>query len=209
MFTKNIKPGEFLREVNHYQVQSVDMDSNKVVLIREGNGKKTEVTVSLESIDDMTSCDQYDKTVMVTKEDSKSGNPGIRSIFSSIPKGEFFTVVFKEDDTKKSDKAIKKERLDKIDEISKKIEAIKKSKKGVAKSAMTEISNLINNPISETIPGQERTLRGYKDNMESNDGLYLVRDLDISDKTKNYRNVNIRTIKSLIYNGTKYEVKTK
>lgn len=55
--------------------------------------------------------------------------------------------------------------------------------------------------------GDERVLRGRLVEEESVMGRVLVEDLDLGSSFTNYRQVDLRTIKSLIIGGTKYVLK--
>ena len=70
--------------------------------------------------------------------------------------------------------------------------------------AEQEIEKLISNPISTSII-EERILKGYKTQFKSINGLYDVIDLDITDGNGK-RQVNINTIKWLIFDDVKYIV---
>lgn len=55
--------------------------------------------------------------------------------------------------------------------------------------------------------GSARTLRGVLVHDESILGRVFVKDLDIPNETNNYRQVDLRTIKELVYKSTKYVLK--
>lgn len=55
--------------------------------------------------------------------------------------------------------------------------------------------------------GNVRTLRGVLVHDESILGRVFVKDLDIPSSINNYRQVDLRTLKELVYKGTKYVLK--
>lgn len=203
---RKLKSGDILSETSHYKVESIH--GNNVNLIHYESG--IEVTINSGYIERfINSGDEFIETVEVTKEDKKDGTPGIRSIFENIHSGQVFTVCFKKQDKPKSAREFKAEVDALAENFCKEIDQVKASKKGVADWAKRTLLALMQNPISKTIEGEDRILRGYKIQFESRDGRYNCVDMDIekTEKESGVRPVNINTIKYLIYNGVKYIVK--
>jgi hypothetical protein len=174
----------------------------------------------------LTTADQFDSTVECGKEDKhwtqaqidtaikkgelKSGHTvnvgdlrvrGIRTVFEEIG-NEVFTCCFT-----KADKVLSKKAYDaKIAEMAKeattKIEAAKASKKGVVNAATSVIEELLRNPVLQVEAGEERVLRGYKQQFSSRDGRYNCMDVDIFET----RPVNINSLQWIVVNNVKYIV---
>jgi hypothetical protein len=203
---KDIKQGDVFSEISRYQFIKADNKSYKFKHLESGN------TISLDEkyVENLlTTADQYDKEIKVTKEDSKDGTKkGIRSIFEEIYDGQVFTVCFRKQDTPLSAKKIKELRDAQITEALSKIEKAQKGKTGVANIAKSVLEEIQNNPILPIELGEERVLRGYKIQFSSRDGKYNCIDMDIDSKKEgdNVRPVNIVTILWLVYKGVKYVV---
>ena len=203
MIEKEIKKGDILSESSHYRVKNV-LGSN---VILEHFESKNEVSIDKEYLHNFcNTADSYITEVKVTKEDKKDGTLGIRSIWENIHSGKVFTVCFKKQDTKKSNKQFTTEVNALAEQICKEIDQVKASKKGVADWAKKTLYALMSNPISKIVEGEDRVLRGYKIQFESRDGKYPCVDMDIEDSEYNVRLVNINTIKWLIIDNTKYIV---
>lgn len=202
---ENLKPGAVISESSHYVLKDI-IGNNAVLTHYESN---EEIQIGLSYLKNYThSGDLYDTEVKVTKEDKKDGTLGIRSIWENIHSGVVFTVCFKKQDKPKSLKKIQEEINAKIEAFSKEIDAVQKSKKGVASAAKKFADEIMRNPILPYEEGEDRVLRGYKIQFESRDGKYDCVDMDITktDKESGIRPVNINTIKYLILNGVKYIV---
>ena len=201
-----IKVGDVLSEASHYIVTGLNFGSSiRCKHFESGE----EVNIGKSYIDNyIKSGDNYDKEVKVTKEDKKDGTLGIRSIWENIHSGQVFTVCFKKQDTKKSNKQFTTEVNALAEQMCKEIDQVKASKKGVADWAKKTLHVLMSNPIPKIVEGEDRVLRGYKIQFESRDGRYDCVDMDIvkTDKESGIRPVNILTIKWLIFNGVKYIV---
>ena len=198
-----IEVGDIFSEESHYIVKEVKKDS--VVFEHLESGKT--VSLSNEYVHSMlNTSDQYEKEVKVTKEDKKDGTLGIRSIWENIYNNKVFTVCFKKQDTKKSNKQFTTEVNALAEQMCKEIDQVKASKKGVADWAKKTLHALMSNPIPKIVEGEDRVLRGYKIQFESRDGKYQCIDMDIEDPENNVRLVNINTIKWLIIDNIKYIV---
>ena len=203
MIEKEIKKGDILSESSHYRVKNILGSS----VILEHFESKNEVSIDKEYLHNFcNTADSYTTEVKVTKEDKKDGTLGIRSIWENIYNNKVFTVCFKKQDTKKSNKQFTTEVNALAEQMCKEIDQVKASKKGVADWAKKTLHALMSNPIPKIIEGEDRVLRGYKIQFESRDGKYQCIDMDIEDSENNVRLVNINTIKWLIIDNIKYIV---
>ena len=203
MIEKEIKKGDILSESSHYKVKNIL--GNSVIL--EHFESKNEVTIAKDYLHNFCNiADNYITEIKVTKEDKKDGTLGIRSIWENIYNSKVFTVCFKKQDTKKSNKQFTTEVNALAEQMCKEIDQVKASKKGVADWAKKTLHALMSNPIPKIVEGEDRVLRGYKIQFESRDGKYQCIDMDIEDSENNIRLVNINTIKWLIIDNIKYIV---
>ena len=203
MIEKEIKKGDILSESSHYRVKNILGSS----VILEHFESKNEVSIDKDYLHNFcNTADSYTTEVKVTKEDKKDGTLGIRSIWENIYNNKVFTVCFKKQDTKKSNKQFTTEVNALAEQMCKEIDQVKASKKGVADWAKKTLYALMSNPIPKIVEGEDRVLRGYKIQFESRDGKYQCIDMDIEDSENNVRLVNINTIKWLIIDNIKYIV---
>lgn len=203
MIEKEIKKGDILSESSHYRVKNILGSS----VILEHFESKNEVSIDKEYLHNFcNTADSYITEIRVTKEDKKDGTLGIRSIWENIHSGKVFTVCFKKQDTKKSNKQFTTEVNALAEQMCKEIDQVKASKKGVADWAKKTLYALMSNPIPKIVEGEDRVLRGYKIQFESRDGKYQCVDMDIEGLENNVRLVNINTIKWLIIDNIKYIV---
>ena len=203
MIEKEIKKGDILSESSHYKVKNILGSS----VILEHFESKNEVSIDKEYLHNFcNTADNYITEIKVTKEDKKDGTLGIRSIWENIYNSKVFTVCFKKQDTKKSNKQFTTEVNALAEQMCKEIDQVKASKKGVADWAKKTLHALMSNPIPKIVEGEDRILRGYKIQFESRDGKYQCIDMDIEDSENNVRLVNINTIKWLIIDNIKYIV---
>lgn len=203
MIEKEIKKGDILSESSHYRVKNILGSS----VILEHFESKNEVSIDKDYLHNFcNTADSYITEIKVTKEDKKDGTLGIRSIWENIYNNKVFTVCFKKQDTKKSNKQFTTEVNALAEQMCKEIDQVKASKKGVADWAKKTLHALMSNPIPKIVEGEDRVLRGYKIQFESRDGKYQCIDMDIEDSENNVRLVNINTIKWLIIDNIKYIV---
>lgn len=202
---KEIQVGDIFSEESHYVVTKIGKDSIEFRHLESG---KT-VKLSNEYVKNLlNTSDQFHKEVKVGKEDKKDGTPGIRSIFESIKSSEVFTVVFKKQGKAKTKKQLNEEKAAQREKAIALIDKAKKSKKSMAEAYKIALEMIQNNPILDTIEGEDRVLRGFKMQFVSRDGKYRCMDMDIkrTDKETGERLVNINTISVLVYNGVRYVV---
>ena len=203
MIEKEIKKGDILSESSHYRVKNILGSS----VILEHFESRNEVAIDKDYLHNFcNTADSYITEIKVTKEDKKDGTLGIRSIWENIYNNKVFTVCFKKQDTKKSNKQFTTEVNALAEQMCKEIDQVKASKKGVADWAKKTLHALMSNPIPKIVEGEDRVLRGYKIQFESRDGKYQCIDMDIEDPENNVRLVNINTIKWLIIDNIKYIV---
>lgn len=201
-----IKEGDIFSEESHYTVREV-LDGKIIFQHLEGHEP---VVLSSDYVEKfLNTCDQFHETVEVTREDKKDGTPGIRTIFEGIKSSEVFSVTFKKQDKAKTKKQFLEEREAQRTEAIALIDKAKKQKKSMAEAYKIALEFVQNNPITDMIEGEKRTLRGFKLQFVSRDGKYRCLDMDIerTEKETGERLVNINTIEQLIYNGVKYVVK--
>lgn len=202
---EEIQIGDVFSEESHYVVTEITKNYIKFNHLESSK----EVKLSNEYVKNLlNTSDQYEKEVKVGKEDKKDGTPGIRSIFESIKSSEVFTVVFKKQGKVKTKKQLNEERVAQREEAIALIDKAKKAKKSMAEAYKVALEMIQNNPILDTIEGEDRVLRGFKLQFTSRDGKYRCMDMDIkrTDKETGERLVNINTISVLVYNGIKYIV---
>ena len=195
-----VKEGDIFSEQSHFKVKKVLPNQ---VVFDHLEGKK-EVSLSNDYVTSfLESADQYRAEATIGKEDKRDGTPGIRTIFERITTSHVFTVEFQKKDTTKSTKQYDEEVKAQHEKAIALIEKAKLQKKSMRQAYIDALDYVRNNPISTFIPGEMRVLRGYKIDFKTNDGMYSCFDMDIND----IRQVNVNSIKSLIYKGIKYNVK--
>ena len=188
-----IQPGHIFSETSYYKVTEVTPTH-----IQTG---KT-VNLSVDYVANMlTSADQYEKVVKVSRGNKGDGSPGIKTIFENIG-SEVFTVSFKKRPEEISERAYNTALSTKLSDYMNKINSAKASKKSVTKVCEEVLKDALANPILKTLPGQDRILRGYKLENTTNDGMYSVMDADIN----KVRTVNVNSITWLIHKGVLYAV---
>lgn len=215
MNTNEIRTGDVFSETPVYKLNR-KLSNGNFQMIHQQTGKLVELT-SQYVTDLLVTADQYDKEVVVGKEDKlwtdaqiKKDNikgvnvgdvrvPGIRTIFENIG-NEVFTVCFTKQPTTLSKTAFNNLVKGKVAEAIDKIESARRSKKSMKSAAENVIQDLIENPVLQTQPGEERVLRGYKLQFSSRDGKYRCFDCDINDS----RFVNINTLCWIVVNNVKY-----
>ena len=208
MNIKDIKVGDVFSEQSYYIVKEISKARKGYIILNHVNSNKL-VELSYEYVQDLLqTSDQYDKEVIVGKEDKKDGTLGIRSIFENIS-SEVFTVVFKKQDKDKTKAAIKKEFEDQRVKAIELIEKAKKNKKSMTVAYNEALEFIQSNPVKDYIEGEDRVLRGYKIQFNSRDGKYgcIDMDLPVNDPINRIRPVNLNTISQLIVGGIKYTVK--
>jgi hypothetical protein len=215
-----INVGDCFSESPYYKV--VKVNKNDITFQHIQSGK--EVTLSNNYVGELlTTADQFQKEIEVgvldkyytdkqVKEYKGSDTPqvgdlkqkGIRTIFSEIGT-QVFTCCFVKKGKELSKTAYEKKIREVLEDSLTIIGQAAIGKKGVAKTAAEVVEDLIRNPITNYEKGEERVLRGFKVQFESNDGFYQVVDLDIT-SGDNKRLVNLNTLQWLVVGGVKYVV---
>lgn len=225
---KEIEEGDIFSEQSHYVYNGVKPGTSNYQFLHLESGNV--VNLDEKYVGNLLqTADQYDSEVEVGIEDKKwtarqieeakfaatnTDNPrvgdvrqkGILSIWADIHSQQVFTVNFNKANKELSQKAIDEA---KFLQLSKALEAIgnaQKNKKGVAMVASNAIKEIQDNPIIPITKGDERTLRGYKTQFDSINGVYDVIDMDIRTGVAK-RQVNVRAINWLCFNGVRYIVK--
>lgn len=225
----DIEEGDIFSEQSHYVFEGKKHGTNLYQFTHLESGNKISLGDSYVG-NLLQTADQYDDTVEVGIEDKKwtlkqiqdgikageigDDEPrvgdvkqkGILSIWNEIHSQQVFTVNFNKANKELSDKALGEAMAKQGADALNKIATAAKNKKGVAAVAAEVIKDLQLNPIIPIQKGDERTLRGYKTQFESINGVYDVIDMDIKTGVPK-RQVNVRAINWLVFNGIKYIVK--
>lgn len=217
---KEIKQGDVFSESSYYVVNSIG--KNDITFKHTGTGK--EVTLSNNYVTDiLCTADQYQSEVSVGLLDKvytekqvkeyKGANPpqvgdlkqkGIKTLWSEVG-SRVFTCCFEKKGKELSKAAYEKKIREVLEDSLTVIGQAAIGKKGVAKTAAEVVEDLIRNPITNYEGGEQRVLRGYKLQHESQDGFYQVVDLNIT-SGDNKRLVNLNTLQWLVVGGVKYIV---
>ena len=176
---EKIKVGEYLAEIQYYQVVKVNPKTIKVV-----SDKGVESNIDKDLVLDMYSASQYQIEKYITRTE-------VNNILANIGQ-QIFTVNFnkqvKQDDIKnKLLTAIKDEEGNPLT-----YEQIEKNLKIISK---------------ELNKGEERTLIGYLLEINNEMGRSSAIDLEIERGQNRLRQIDHRTINYLIFKNTKYLVK--
>jgi hypothetical protein len=183
--------GQILSEINYYKVDSLLPDGN-VSLVTD-NGDK--VTISPDYLDNYTNSGDVFEV-----EEEKTMTELSEIVLANARLA--MTVAFYKKDQEKGKKAFDAEKKAKIDEIQ----------SASLKTAADLLNDLIENPITRTIKGELRVLKGRHNGHLDQLGRIHFIDMDISiDSSKDYdvrkREIDTRTIQSVIVNKVKYKLK--
>jgi len=186
-----IGPGSILSETSFYVVQSID--SNGKTVVKDDNGHI--INLSKRYVDEITSCaDCYD-----TEE--KKTMTELAEIFVNSPRVAM-TVAYITKGTEKTKKDFESEKNAKIREIQ----------SASLSNATSLLEDLIENPITKSIPGKLRIMKGRHYGHDGDMGRVQFTDMELTkDLSKDYdtrlRLVDTRTIQWLIVNKVKYILK--
>lgn len=180
-----IKKGSILSEFQTYTVNNVD-NSNKTVDVVDSHGNEIElpfmyVDKILHSADYV---EKVEKKTVTEMAEIVLANPRIA-----------MTVGF----TKKGKELSQKAYNAKISEATDKFKNAKVSE------IESLVVDLINNPITKTEPGDFREMKGLSLGKLNSSGR--IEFLDLEDKSGPVKQVDPRTIKYVILNAVKYELK--
>jgi hypothetical protein len=123
--------------------------------------------------------------------------------FSDVENEKLFCVCFTTKDDVLSEKKFNKEVELIRSKFKETVNEAQKNKKGVYKTALEAFDEAIASFPQQITKGYDRVLKGYKVDDRGN-GTFLCKDLEIDE----LRNVNVNTIKWLIYDNVKYIVKS-
>ncbi len=190
MQVNNLRVGSILSETSFFVVKSVEKDHVKVT---DDLGNKLEIGLPyVEAV--LQSADLYDKEEYKTMTE-------LADILINSPRIAM-TVAFYKKDVAKTQKAYKAEVEAAIKEVQ---EATVSKVEGLLK-------NLIENPISKTIPGDLRIMKGRHYGQVDDLGRVHFVDMEQDKGTKadsdaRMRQIDPRTIVYIIVSGTKYSLK--
>jgi hypothetical protein len=185
-----VSKGSILSETSFYVVKEVKSD---VVIVTDDFGH--EISLGKKYVDQITvSADWYDS------EEPKSMTE-LAEIFINSPRIAM-SVSFITKSTEKTKKEFEAEKASKIQEIQ----------NANLNTASSLLSDLIENPITRTIPGHLRVIKGRHYGKVDDLGRIHFIDMEAGrDATKTYdtrsRQVDPRTIQWLVVNGVKYFLK--
>lgn len=186
---KHIKKGSILSETSFYKVKEVNAD-HMVVTTDDGQDVKISNQYVEKILDAADYFESEEKKTMTELAELFIGSPRIA-----------MTVAFFKKETTKTKKTYEAEKKAKIDEIQ--------SAKVADVPGLLE--NLIENPITKTIPGELRVMKGR--HYGSVDELGRVQFVDMEkekgagETDARMRQVDPRTIQYLIIGGVKYTLK--
>lgn len=190
MITDNLKKDDILSETSYFKV--VNTTPHNVEMI-DDNG--TSITIGNQYVNDiLISADQFTDTVKMTKTE-------LAELFIASPRIAM-TVCFRKQDKEKGKRIFAQEKKDKIIEIQ--------------NARVSEVENLLSelldNPISNIIPGEIRVMKGRHYGNPNELGRVQFVDMEqVKDDSKDYetrsRQVDPRTINYLIINKIKYVLK--
>lgn len=185
--TSLLKKGSILGETNFLVVKEVTK-TDVIVIDDFGN----EMTYGRPYVDSL--CHSAD---IYTTEEKKTMTE-LAELFINTPRTAM-TVCFITKDTPKTKKAYEAE----------KAAAIAKVQAASLANAATLLENLIDNPISKVIPGDERVMKGrhYGEPNELGRIRFIDMELPLTDPTQRQRWVDPRTIQYIIVNDVKYSLK--
>lgn len=196
MNINDIQVGDVFSETSYFTVKRIEDDA---VIFKSTVLPDNEVPVANAYVEGfMSTANQYESEEKVTLTK-------LQEVFANIG-NQVFMVNFTKKATKKTKKAIKaeKEALIKgaVDDAMSAISNRRGNREFSVKKANLEavIQEVVDTPVQEIIPGEDRTLIGYKVQMNTETGLYQCMDMEINQE----RPVNIRELNWLIYDGVKY-----
>lgn len=184
---KNLKKGSILSETSYYVVKQV----NKTTLSLEDDFGN-EIEIGNEYVDKiLVSADHFEL-------EEKKSMTELAEIFLGSPRIAM-TVCFMKKDTAKTKKAYDAE-------VKAAIETVQNARVADVPGLLKD---LIENPVSKVIPGEERIMKGRHYGQIDDLGRVQFVDMELpkTDSVGGIRQVDPRTIKYLIVNGVKYTLK--
>lgn len=220
---KKSQVGDCFSETVHFKLQGDSDKSGLLVFQNLADGKNYEVSADYAE-KFFSFAEQYDQEVKVgildkywtqkqidaavAKGEIKEHQvrvgdlrlKGMKTIWDDIRDKTVFTVVFRKKDKVLSNTAYNKALEEQRKEFIEALDKAKQQKKGVKKAAEIALEEIQNNPVTKTIPGEERILVGYKLQFNSKDGMYKVFDMEIEEE----RQLSLDRVEQLIVNNIKY-----
>ena len=211
-----IKQGDVFSQISHY----VATDTNGLVYHVESD---TNIILPVSHISLLKSAQHFTKTIIVGKEDKKWTTKqieeeekrigrtldfikvgdvrvnGIRTIWENIYDSQVFTVCWDKNPKAKSNKIYQAELEERTKIFLEGLAKAKKSKKSMTKYVEKNLPNL---ECIFPYEIEERIVAGYKVQFKSRNGMYNI----IEASSNSIKQVNINTIKWLIFDGIKYVV---
>lgn len=176
-----LKINECLSETNFFVVEKI---VGKEVQLKTSSGKSIVVNEGYVN-NFLQSADQFDKEEKRTKTE-------LAEILINSPRIAI-TVAFFKQSTEKTKKVFETEKQNKIDEISNaKVADIPRL-----------LSDLIENPITKTIPGELRIMKGRHYSQIDDLGRVKFTDMEVVSGSQE-RQVDTRSLQYIIVNNTKY-----
>ena len=179
-----LKKGSILSETSFYVVKEVN--SSNIVVTDENDN---EITIGKEYVESvLNSADDCDTTEKKTMTE-------LAEIFINSPRIAM-TVAFYKKDVEKTKKAYEAEKTAKVNEIT----------NAKVSDVPRLLNQLIENPISKTIPGELRVMKGrhYGQIDELGRVKFIDMELPKADPAGRIRQVDPRTIEYIICNNVKY-----
>lgn len=189
MEINKLTKGSILSETSFFVVQEVKTD---VVIVKDDLGNEVKINHNyVNSI--LNSADQF-------SNDQPKTMTELAEIFINSPRIAM-TVSFYKKDTEKSKKAYEAEKKAKIEEIQ----------NATVAQVPSLLNELIENPLSHTIPGELRVMKGRHYGNVDDLGRINFIDMEIERTKADYddrmRQVDPRTIQYIIVGGVKYTLK--
>lgn len=182
---QSLKQGSILSESSYYVVKEVD--AQYVWAYMNGDTTKQPIRLGKTYVEDFIKSADFFET-----EETCNQTEVIQKIMANPRTA--MSIYFKKQDEKKKVKDFTAEKAAKIAEIrNAKVSDVEKL-----------LSDLIDNPITQTIPGQMRLIKGYHNGTTDERGR--IQFVDMEDKNI-LKGVDPRTIQYFIANGVKTSVK--
>ena len=189
MKISNLKPGSILSETSFYKVSRVE--KNEVIVVDEAGNDITISKMYAEGI--LNSADQYSKEEKKTKTE-------LADILLNNPRVAM-TVEFYKADVAKTKKAFEAE----------KSAAITKIQNAKVSEVEKLLAELIENPITKTIPGELRVMKGRHEGHVDDLGRLSFTDMEQAKGTSHHdarlRQVDPRSIQAITVNDVRYTLK--
>lgn len=184
---KNLKKGSILSETSYFIVKQIN---KKDITLEDDFGNEIEIG------------NEYVEKILVSADyfeiEEKKSMTELAEIFLNNPRIAM-TVCFMKKDTVKTKKAYDAE-------VNAAIQKVQNARVG---DVPTLLKDLIENPVSKVIPGEERIMKGRHYGQVDDLGRVQFVDMELpkTDSVGGIRQVDPRTIKYLIVNGVKYTLK--